>query len=29
VWIVLGVAGVLAQIYVTAGSGGRVVKSKK
>ena len=29
VWIVLGVAGVLAQLYVTAGSGGRVVKSKK
>jgi hypothetical protein len=29
VWIVLGIAGVLTQVYITAGSGGRVVKSKK
>ena len=28
-WIVLGLVGVLLQLYVTAGQGGRVVKSRK
>jgi hypothetical protein len=29
VWLALGVLGVLAQLYVTAGEGGRVVKARK
>ena len=28
-WLVLGTLGVLAQLYVTAGEGGRVVKARK
>ncbi|MGE0361433.1 MAG: DUF4203 domain-containing protein [Vicinamibacterales bacterium] len=29
VWLLLGIAGVLIQLYVTGGQGGRVVKSRK